>query len=89
MRRLGCVCVCCQRCNVYSTPLRFLGLALQYRNRSLLCKMSTLRQSLLKVEHVCYNIKVRGREAGTLSMLADAAGGGGAAPDDDEGFSHY
>lgn len=63
--------------------LSFLGLSLNYRNRSLTCKTMTLRQSLHKVEHVCYNIKVRGRESGTLSLLADGA------PDDDEGFSNF
>lgn len=61
------------------------------RNRGLATKVSVLRQSLLKVEHVCYNIKVRGKEAGTLSLMmaADRAGGGGASPDDDEGFSNF
>lgn len=57
------------------------------RNRNLSTKMITLRQSLLKVEHVCYNIKVRGKEAGTLALLdaGDAVVGG----DDDEGFSNF
>lgn len=57
------------------------------RNRNLSTKMITLRQSLLKVEHVCYNIKVRGKEAGTLALLdaGDTVVGG----DDDEGFSNF
>lgn len=48
-------------------------------------KISTLRQSLLKTEMVCYNIKVRGTEAAKWgnSTAKESHDGNG---EDDEGF---
>lgn len=57
-------------------------------NREWSRKMSTLRQSLLKSEFVCYNIKVRGKEAAKWSAAQAqpivAKGGFGS---DDEGIA--
>lgn len=49
-------------------------------------KIFTMRQSLLKVENVCYNVKVRGGEAAKWGS-DDALDKPNA--DDDEGFIHY
>lgn len=56
------------------------------RNKEMGRKIHTLRQSVLKAENVCYNIKVRGGEAavwGSDDPLDKAAA------DDDEGFANY
>lgn len=62
----------------------FLGIGPTW-NKEMSRKISTLRQSLLKTEMVCYNIKVRGTEAAkwgnsTAKELNDGNG------EDDEGF---
>lgn len=54
-------------------------------NREWSRKMSTLRQSLLKSEFVCYNIKVRGKEAAKWSAAQAQAATVG--HDEDEGIA--
>lgn len=62
----------------------FLGIGPTW-NKEMSRKISTLRQSLLKTEMVCYNIKVRGTEAAKWgnSTAKELHEGNG---DDDEGF---
>lgn len=58
----------------------------QTRNREMSRKIFTMRQSLLKVENVCYNVKVRGGEAakwGSDDHLDKPNA------DEDEGFINY
>lgn len=56
------------------------------RNREMGRKISTMRQSILKVENVCYNVKVRGREAAIWGADDGPDKGNN---DDDEGFINY
>lgn len=49
-------------------------------------KIATLRQSLLKTEMVCYNIKVRGTEAAKWGMTTVKELNDGGNGEDDEGF---
>lgn len=53
-------------------------------NREWSRKMSTLRSSMLKAEAVCYNIKVRGKEAAKWSAAQSVAAAKG---DEDEGIA--
>lgn len=57
------------------------------RNRDFSQKLFTLRQSLLKSESVCYNVKVRGGEAAKWGSTDDAGFVGMSKdhPDEDEG----
>ena len=55
-------------------------------NREWARKMSTLRQSLLKAEFVCYNIKVRGKEAAKWSA-AQSGGMTHGKDSEDEGIA--
>ncbi|XP_055849572.1 translin-associated protein X [Episyrphus balteatus] len=59
----------------------FLGLH-SVRNREFGRKLYTLHQSVIKAEHVCYNVKVRGGEAARRGTMADDK----PADDFDEGF---
>lgn len=66
----------------------FIKIGAQW-NREMQRKTVTLRQSLLKTENVCYNIKVRGGEAakwGTENNTDGGSGGIGGGGDEDEGF---
>lgn len=56
-------------------------------NREWSRKMSTLRQSLLKSEFVCYNIKVRGKEAAKWSAAQAANSVSGPSHEEDEGIA--
>lgn len=59
-------------------------------NREWSRKMTTLRQSLLKSEYVCYSIRVRGKEAAKWSATQVPAvpqGGGSGKYSDDEGIA--
>lgn len=56
------------------------------RNREMSRKIYAMRQSVLKVENVCYNVKVRGGEAakwGSDDTLDKQHA------DEDEGFNNY
>lgn len=55
------------------------------RSRDFNQKLFTLRQSLLKSENVCYNVKVRGGEAAKWGNTDDGAGAFKDNLDDDEG----
>lgn len=55
------------------------------RHRDMGQKIHTLRQSVMKTEQVCYNIKVRGGEA----AIWGADGTDKGAADDDEGYANY
>lgn len=66
---------------------RYLSLG-SSRNRELTRKMHTMYQSVLKVEKVCYNVKVRGSEAAIWSS-SDAHAHEKETDDTDEGFVHY
>lgn len=57
-----------------------------FRNREMSRKVYTMHQSVLKVEKVCYNVKVRGSEAAKWSS-SDALEK--QHEDDDEGFANY
>lgn len=48
-------------------------------------KIATMRQSVLKVENVCYNIKVRGGEAAKWGAVETDK----PKADEDEGFANY
>lgn len=64
--------------NIYS---RYLTLnTVQNRNRDFSQKISTMRSSTLKCEHVCYNLMVRGTEGSKLMSFDPAE------EDADEGF---
>ncbi|KAH8359853.1 hypothetical protein KR093_009106 [Drosophila rubida] len=54
------------------------------RARELWRKITTMRQSMLKAENVCYNVKVRGGEAAKCANFDHKP-----AEDADEGFSMY
>lgn len=56
------------------------------RSRDFSQKLFTMRQSLLKSENVCYNVKVRGGEAAKWGTTDDCAFGAIANQDDDEGI---
>lgn len=56
------------------------------RNKEMSRKIYTMHQSVLKVEKVCYNVKVRGSEAAKWSAN-DAVDK--ERDDDDEGFANY
>lgn len=59
-------------------------------NKELSHKIYTLRQSVQKVENVCYNIKVRGGEA--TKLCSDNTFGNNSSANDmdtDEGFANY
>ncbi|XP_055379049.1 translin-associated protein X [Condylostylus longicornis] len=60
---------CCRVLQIFFTG--FVGLD-TFRQRDLARKISTLRQSVLKTEQVCYNIKVRGSEAALLGAGGEA-----------------
>ena len=69
---IGDIASCYQTCNfVRNTYTGFLG-CLGISGREISKKIFTLRQSLLKMENVCYVIKVRGSEI-PKHMLADVA----------------
>lgn len=51
------------------------------RARELWRKITTMRQSMLKAENVCYNVKVRGGEAAKCANFDQKPG-----DDTDEGF---
>lgn len=67
-------------CSIYFICNSFIGIP--GLSKSLNCKIATLRQSLQKVEMVCYNIKVRGREAIRSSI------GPSDPTNEDEGFAN-
>ncbi|CRK90055.1 CLUMA_CG003776, isoform A [Clunio marinus] len=67
--------------NIYS---KYLTLdSVPNRGRDFSQKMSTMRASTLKCEHVCYNLMVRGTEG---SKLVSFDGATGVDADNDEGF---
>lgn len=66
--------------NYFFIDFRFLGIGPTW-NKDMSRKISTLRQSMLKSEMVCYNIKVRGTEAAKWGATATDAN-----CEDDEGF---
>lgn len=78
----ACIDNCFQSSNFLQDLYKgFIGIG-QTRNRDMSQKIYTMKQSVLKTEMVCYNIKVRGTEAakwGGEENKADAV-------DDDEGF---
>lgn len=57
----------------------------QFRNREMSRKVYTMHQSVLKVEKVCYNVKVRGKEAAKW-ISNDAQD---ATPDEDARYITY
>lgn len=71
---------------VSTTRRRYLSLV-SVRNRDLSHKFYTMHQSLLKVEKVCYNVKIRGNEAAKWSAneTMDKERG----DHEDEGFVNY
>lgn len=82
--------------NNFKSNLKFLLLIIiyfrcllvnPYKCKDLNRKIVTMYQSLLKVEQVCYNVKVRGTEAVKWQSLIDKI------PDEernqDEGYSKY
>lgn len=56
------------------------------RNKEMNRKMHAMYQSVLKVEKVCYNVKVRGSEA---AIWISSDGIEKERDDDDEGFANY
>lgn len=84
---LGCGDVdVCMNASKFLQSLYTCYLSVNVRNKEMGRKIHTLRQSVLKAENVCYNIKVRGGEAavwGADDSLDRAAA------DDDEGFANY
>ncbi|XP_055903461.1 translin-associated protein X [Eupeodes corollae] len=81
---LGCgdTVTCQDSCKVLQNFYKgFLGLH-GVRNREFGRKLYTLHQSVIKAEHVCYNVKVRGGEAARRGTMADDK----PADDFDEGF---
>ena len=64
---------------------RFISLP-QIRQKELMNKIFTLRQSTLKAENVCYNIKVRGGES---AQWASGDKTNKHNSDVDEGFINY
>lgn len=64
---------------------RYLSFGL-LRNREMLRKILTMFQSVLKVENVCYNVKVRGSEAAIWSSSKACEK---EIVDYDEGFIQY
>lgn len=61
---------------------RYLSLG-SIRHKEMSRKMHAMYQSVLKVEKVCYNIKVRGSEAAIHGIEKDRD------DDGDEGFVNY
>ncbi|KAK2589173.1 hypothetical protein KPH14_001989 [Odynerus spinipes] len=83
----GDIASCYQTCNfVRNMHKGFLGCT-NIGNKDMGKKLSTLKQSLTKMENVCYTIKVRGSEM-PKHMLADVAIGATEEymGDDDEGY---
>lgn len=86
----GDIASCFQTCNfVRSIYVGFLGCA-GSSGKEINRKMYTLKQSLIKMENVCYTIKVRGSEI-PKHMLADVAIGAtnNYAAEDDEGYHPF
>lgn len=77
---------CLKACNfMQHLYTGYLGLS-NVRNKEMSRKIQTLRQSVLKVELVCYNIRVRGGEAAVWGADDPVEKSG---VDDDEGFANY
>lgn len=68
---------------LYTAYIKINGIT---HNREMGRKISTLRQSLLKTEMVCYNIRMRGGEAAKWGADSTKPLGGDVQEDDDEGF---
>lgn len=86
----GDIASCFQTCNfVRSIYVGFLGCA-GASGKEINRKLYTLKQSLIKMENVCYTVKVRGSEI-PKHMLADVAIGASNeyAAEDDEGYQPY
>ena len=86
---MGDIDSCFHACNfVRNMYIGFLGCA-GISGREVGRKVFTLKQSLMKMENVCYMVKVRGSEI-PKHMLADVIGATEDIPvEDDEGFHVY
>ncbi|XP_046629004.1 translin-associated protein X [Neodiprion virginianus] len=86
----GDIASCFQTCNfVRSIYIGFLG-CVGSSGKEINRKLYTLKQSLIKMENVCYTVKVRGSEI-PKHMLADVAIGASNeyAAEDDEGYHPF